>query len=232
MFEFIALSLAPGFLFRRLEYSGQLKTSWKENAAYESTLSKEEVSQMSNTLKNTRVAILATDGFEYVELTEPKKALEEAGAVAEVISPKDGKLRGWNHTDWGDSVRVDVNLKSASPNNYDALLLPGGVLNPDQLRQDEAAVQFVKAFFEAHKPVAAICHGPWMLVEADVVRGRKLTSWPSLKTDIRNAGGEWVDQEVVADETLVTSRKPADLPAFNKTIVEEFAKGERKAQYA
>jgi protease I len=187
---------------------------------------------MSNTLKDKRVAILATEGFEYVELTEPKKALEGAGAKADVISPKDGKLRGWNHTDWGDSVRVDANLKSANPNNYDALLLPGGVLNPDQLRQDPAAVQFVKAFFEAHKPVAAICHGPWMLVEADVVRGRKLTSWPSLKTDIRNAGGQWVDQEVVADQNLVTSRKPADISAFNRKIVEEFAKGKHEAQHA
>src|SRR3954467_2181527 len=128
---------------------------------------------MSNTLANKRVAILATDGFEYVELTEPKKALEEAGAKADVISPKDGRLRGWNHTDWGDSVRVDVSLKSADPNNYDALMLPGGVMNPDHLRQDPAAVQFVKAFFDAHKPVAAICHGPWMLVEAGVIRGRK-----------------------------------------------------------
>jgi protease I len=187
---------------------------------------------MGDTLKDKRVAILATEGFEYVELTEPKKALEEAGAVAEVISPKDGKLRGWNHTDWGDSVRVDVNLKSANPNNYDALLLPGGVLNPDQLRQDASAVQFVKAFFEAHKPVAAICHGPWMLVEADVVRGRTLTSWPSLKTDIRNAGGQWVDQEVVADRNLVTSRKPADISAFNRKIVEEFAKGQHETQRA
>jgi protease I len=187
---------------------------------------------MSDSLKNKRVAILATDGFEYVELVEPKKALESVGAKTEVVSPKEGKIKGWNHTDWGDSVPVDVPLKSANPNNYDALLLPGGVMNPDYLRQDPAAVQFVKAFFEAHKPVAAICHGPWMLVEADVVRGRKLTSWPSLKTDIRNAGGEWIDQEVVTDEGLVTSRKPADIPAFNKRIVEEFAEGKHKRQHA
>jgi protease I len=187
---------------------------------------------MSNILANKRVAILATDGFEYVELTEPKKALEEAGAKADVISPKDGQLRGWNHTDWGDSVRVDVSLKSADPNNYDALMLPGGVMNPDHLRQDPAAVQFVKAFFDAHKPVAAICHGPWMLVEAGVIRGRKLTSWPSLWTDIRNAGGEWMDRDVIVDQGLVTSRKPADIPAFNQKLIEEIAEGKHRAQHA
>jgi protease I len=187
---------------------------------------------MSDKLKNKKVAILATDGFEYVELIEPRKALEEAGAKTEVVSPKDGKIKGWNKTDWGDSVSVDVPLQSAIPNQYDALLLPGGVMNPDHLRQEPAAVQFVKAFFEAHKPVAAICHGPWMLVEADVVRGRKLTSWPSLKTDIRNAGGEWTDQEVVTDHGLVTSRKPDDLPAFNKKVIEEFAEGKHQAQHA
>jgi protease I len=187
---------------------------------------------MSDKLNNKRIAILATDGFEYVELTEPRKALEEAGAKTEVVSPKQGKIKGWNHTDWGDSVSVDVPLQSANPNQYDALLLPGGVMNPDHLRMEPGAVQFVKAFFEAHKPVAAICHGPWMLVEAGVVRGRKLTSWPSLKTDIRNAGGEWTDQEVVTDQGLVTSRKPADIPAFNKKIIEEFAEGKHQAQHA
>jgi protease I len=187
---------------------------------------------MSDKLKNKKVAILATDGFEYVELIEPREALEKAGAKTEVVSPKDGKIKGWNKTDWGDSVSVDVPLRSANPNQYDALVLPGGVMNPDHLRQDPAAVQFVRAFFEAHKPVAAICHGPWMLVEANVVRGRKLTSWPSLKTDIRNAGGEWTDQEVVTDQGLVTSRKPADLPAFNKKIIEEIAEGKHKAQHA
>lgn len=187
---------------------------------------------MSDNLKNKRVAILATDGFEYVELTEPRKALDEAGAKTEVVSPKEGKIKGWNKTDWGDSVKVDVPLQSANPNQYDALLLPGGVMNPDHLRQEPAAVQFVKAFFDARKPVAAICHGPWMLVEADVVRGRKLTSWPSVKTDIRNAGGEWIDQEVVTDQGLVTSRKPADIPAFNKKIIEEFAEGKHAAQRA
>ncbi len=187
---------------------------------------------MSDSLKNRRIAILATDGFEYAELTEPKKALEQAGAKADIVSPKAGKIKGWNHTDWGGSVSVDVELKSADPNNYEALLLPGGVMNPDHLRQDPQAVRFVKSFFEAHKPIAAICHGPWMLVEAGVVKGRKLTSWPSLQTDIRNAGGQWVDQEVVTDQGLVTSRKPADIPAFNKKMIEEFGEGKHMAQHA
>jgi protease I len=187
---------------------------------------------MSDSLKNKRVAILATDGVEQVELLEPRKALNEAGAKTEVISPKSGQIKGWNHTEWGQTIPVDLELKSADPNQYDALLLPGGVMNPDYLRQDPAAVQFVKAFFQAHKPVAAICHSPWMLIEADVVRGRKLTSWPSLKTDIRNAGGEWTDQQVVTDQGLVTSRKPDDIPAFNKKMIEEFAEGQHRAQHA
>ncbi len=187
---------------------------------------------MSDQLVNKRIAILATEGFEYVELIEPRRALEAAGAKTEVISPKDNKIKGWNHTDWGDSVTVDVNLKSANPNSYDALMLPGGVMNPDHLRQNPEAVQFVRSFFEAHKPVAAICHGPWMLVEADVVKGRTLTSWPSLRTDIRNAGGNWVDQEVVTEQGLVTSRKPDDIPAFNRKMIEEFAEGKHKAQHA
>jgi protease I len=185
---------------------------------------------MSDKLKNKRVAILATDGVEQVELIEPKKALEEAGAQTDVVSPKDGKIKGWNHTDWGKEIPVDINLKSADHNNYDALLLPGGVMNPDTLRMDPAAVQFVKSFFDSGKPVAAICHGPWLLVEADAVRGRKVTSWPSLRTDIRNAGGEWTDQEVVTDNGLVTSRKPADIPAFNRKMIEEFGEGKHTAQ--
>jgi protease I len=187
---------------------------------------------MPDSLNNKRIAILATDGFEYVELAEPRKALDQAGAKTEVIAPKDGQIKGMNHDQWGDSVKVDVLLERADPNNYDALLLPGGVMNPDHLRQDPSAVRFVKAFFEAHKPVGAICHGPWMLVEADVVKGRKLTSWPSLKTDIRNAGGEWTDEQVVTDQGLVTSRKPDDIPAFNKKIIEEFAEGKHKGQHA
>jgi protease I len=187
---------------------------------------------MPEPLKNKKIAILATDGFEYVELAEPRKALETAGAKAEVVSPKPDKIKGWNHTDWGESVSVDVALNAADPNNYDGLLLPGGVMNPDHLRQDPKAVQFVKSFFEAHKPVAAICHGPWMLVEANVLHGRKVTSWPSLQTDIRNAGGEWTDQQVVTDHGLVTSRKPDDIPAFNKKMIEEFAEGKHDAQHA
>jgi protease I len=187
---------------------------------------------MSDKLKGKRVAILATDGVEQVELLEPKKALEEAGATTEVISPKDGKIKGWNHTEWGQEIPVNVNLKSADQNNYDALLLPGGVMNPDYLRMEPSAVQFVKSFFDSGKPVGAICHGSWLLVEADVIRGRKLTSWPSLRTDIRNAGGEWTDQEVVTDHGLVTSRKPADIPAFNRKIIEEFAEGRHAPQQA
>jgi protease I len=187
---------------------------------------------MSDKLKGKRIAILATDGVEQVELLEPQKALAEAGAKTDVISPKEGKIKGWNHTEWGQEIPVDVNLKSADQNNYDALVLPGGVMNPDYLRVDSAAVQFVKSFFDSGKPVGAICHGPWLLVEADVIRGRKLTSWPSLRTDIRNAGGEWTDQEVVTDHGLVTSRKPADIPAFNRKIIEEFAEGKHTPQQA
>jgi protease I len=186
---------------------------------------------MSTDLSHKTIAILATDGFEYVELAEPKKALEEAGAKTVVIAPKDGEIKGWNHTNWGDSVPVDLNLASAKESDFDALVLPGGVMNPDHLRQDKNAVAFVQSFFEAHKPVAAICHGPWMLVEAGVVRGRKLTSWPSLQTDIRNAGGEWTDQEVVTDQGLVTSRKPADIPAFNKKMMEEIMEGKHQLQH-
>ncbi len=187
---------------------------------------------MSNELQNKTVAILATDGFEYVELTKPKQALEAAGAKTQVVSPKQGKIRGWDVDKWGDDVSVDVSLDSAKPDDYDALLLPGGVINPDKLRTEPKAVQFVKNFFEAGKPVAAICHGPWMLVEADVVRGRTVTSWPSLKTDIENAGGKWVDEQVVTEQGLVTSRKPDDIPAFNQKIIEEFAEGKHKGQKA
>jgi protease I len=178
-----------------------------------------------NDLNGKRVAILATDGVEQAELTEPRQALDDAGATTVVISPKEGKLKGWQHGQWGDEIPVDRTLSEASPDDFDALLLPGGVMNPDRLRMDKQAVQFVKAFFQAGKPVAAICHGPWLLVEADVVRNRALTSWPSLQTDIRNAGGDWVDREVVSDMGLVTSRKPADIPAFNRKMIEEFAEG-------
>ena len=175
--------------------------------------------------KGTRVAILVAEGFEQVELTEPKKALEQSGAQTKIVSPTKGKVQGWNHFDKSDEFVVDVPLDGANAADFDALLLPGGVVNPDQLRTMPKAVQFVKAFFDAGKPVAAICHGPWTLVEAGVVRGRTMTSWPSLKTDLTNAGARWVDQEVVVDHGLVTSRKPADIPAFNRKMLEEFAEG-------
>lgn len=178
-----------------------------------------------NELEGRRIAILATDGFEQEELLEPRKALEEQGATTQVISPEKGKIRGWNKKDWGEEIPVDLDLNSASAEDFDALLLPGGVMNPDKLRMNKQAVEFVREFFADGKPVAAICHGPWMLVEAGAVGGRTLTSWPSLQTDIRNAGGSWVDQEVVVDEGLVTSRKPADIPAFNRKMIEEFADG-------
>ena len=176
-------------------------------------------------LNGKRVAILATDGVEEVELVEPRKALDAAGAHTTLVSPRPERIKAWQHDHWGVELRVDVPLERARADDFDALLLPGGVMNPDKLRQDERAVRFVRAFFLAGKPVGAICHGPWMLVEADVVRGRTVTSWPSLHTDLRNAGADWVDREVVTDEGLVTSRKPDDIPAFTKKIIEEFGEG-------
>ena len=187
------------------------------------------------TLDGLRVAILATDGFEQSELLEPRKALDAAGAETDVVSPKDGKVRGWNHKEWGQEVDVDQSLDSVDAKDYDALLLPGGVMNPDTLRMQPKAVAFVKAFFDARKPVAAICHGPWTVVEAGVAEGYKMTSWPSLKTDIENSGGEWVDQEVVVDGNLITSRKPDDIPAFNRELVKLFGEsksGQRTARDA
>ncbi len=180
---------------------------------------------MNKVLQGKRIAILATHGFEQAELLEPRKALEAQGATTQVVSPEKGKIKGWNKKDWGKEVPVDIPLGSADAAAFDALLLPGGVMNPDKLRTIPAAVQFVRQFFEAGKPVAAICHGPWLLVEAGAVRGRTVTSWPSLQTDIRNAGGTWVDQEVAVDNGLVTSRKPDDIPVFNQNMIEEFAEG-------
>jgi protease I len=174
-------------------------------------------------LQGKKVAILVTDGFEQVELTEPRKALDQAGAKTEIVSPAKGQVKGWNHTEWGDKLPVDVPLQQARPDNYDALLLPGGVMSPDHLRMDPAAVRFVKSFVDAGKPIAAICHGPWTLIEAGAVRGKKMTSWPSLQTDLRNAGAHWVDQQVVHDGNLVTSRKPDDIPAFNQEMIGLFA---------
>jgi protease I len=184
---------------------------------------------MPDTLKGKTIAILATDGFEQSELIKPKQALEDAGARTQVVSPKEDKIKGWDKKDWGKEVLVDVNLKSADASKYDALMLPGGVMNPDQLRMNPDAVRFAKQFFDQGKPVAAICHGPWMLVETDAVRGRTVTSWPSLKTDIRNAGGTWVDQEVVVSDGVVTSRNPDDIPAFNREMISLFSKGARQS---
>jgi protease I len=181
-------------------------------------------------LKGKRVAIVAADMVERVELIEPRKALEEAGATTELISLKPGEIRTFNHFDPAESERVDKAVEEVDASDYDALLIPGGVGNPDQLRGDENMVAFVRDFFEQGKPVAAICHAPWVLIDAGVVRGRTLTSWPTVGTDLRNAGATWVDKEVVVDSGLVTSRKPDDIPAFNKKILGEFAKGKQAKQ--
>jgi protease I len=185
---------------------------------------------VANKLQGKRVAFLATDMVEQVELTEPWQAVKDEGAEVELVSLEDGEIQGFNHYDKADTFKVDRTVEEAQAGDYDALVIPGGVGNPDTMRMDENAVQFVRDFFEQGKPVGVICHGPWMLVEAGVVRGRKVTSWPSLETDIRNAGGDWVDEEVVVDQGLVTSRQPDDLPAFTKKMVEEFAEGKHEAQ--
>jgi protease I len=184
--------------------------------------------EMAGKLDGRRVAIVATDGFEQVELTEPKKALQEAGARVDMVSPKAGEIQGFQHFDKGDKVRVDVTLDQADPGQYDALMLPGGVINPDQLRLHPEAINFIKTIADAGKPVAAICHGPWTLIDAGVAKGRRMTSWPSLKTDLTNAGATWVDEVVVTDQGLVTSRKPEDIPAFNRNMLEEFAEGRHR----
>lgn len=176
---------------------------------------------MNDQLKGKKVAILVANGYEQVELTEPKRALEAAGAETFVVSPEKGRVRGWNMTDWGRSVPVDIELDEAHHYEFDALVLPGGVMNPDHLRINRAAVEFVKQFFTEGKPVGAICHAPWTLIEAGVVDGRKMTSYPSVKTDLENAGAHWVDKEVVVDNGLVTSRKPDDLPAFCSMLIDE-----------
>lgn len=187
---------------------------------------------MSTQLNGKKVAIVVTDGFEQVELTEPKKALEEAGAQTHIIAPGADEVKGWQHTDWGDTFSVDVQLEKAQPEQYDALLLPGGVMNPDKLRTQSDVQRFVRSFFENHKPVAAICHGPWTLIDAGVVEGRTMTSYHTIATDLKNAGAKWVDQEVVVDNGLVTSRNPDDIPAFNRKMVEEIAEGQHARQVA
>lgn len=178
---------------------------------------------MAKELQGKKIAILVANGFEQVEMTKPRQAYNEAGAQTHIVSPEKDQVQGWNHYDKADTFPVDVELDQAKPEDYDALMLPGGTVNPDQLRMNPKAVQFVKAFFEAGKPVAAICHGPWSLVEAGVVQGRTVTSWPSLQTDLKNAGATWVNEEVVVDNGLITSRRPDDIPAFSAKSIQEFA---------
>jgi protease I len=185
-----------------------------------------------NNLKGVKVAILIENGFEQVEMTEPRKALLDAGAQVSIVSPQRAHVRGWKHTEWGDEFPVDQQLDKAKPEEFDALLLPGGVMNPDKLRMEPKAVEFAKAFFESDKPVAAICHAPWTVIEAGAAKGKRIASWPSLKTDLTNAGAKWVDEEVVVDGKLVTSRKPDDIPAFNREMLKLFGNARAKAHSA
>jgi protease I len=185
---------------------------------------------MAHDLSDKRVAIVVANGFEQIEMTDPREALEAAGATTDLVSIEDDEVKGWNHTEWGDTFKVDVPIDEADPEDYDALLLPGGVMNPDKLRRDERVLQFVRSFFDEGKPVASICHGPWTLIDAGVAKGRRMTSYHSIQTDLKNAGVEWVDEEVVVDQGLVTSRKPDDLPAFDEKMIEEFAEGEHAGQ--
>lgn len=178
---------------------------------------------MSNHLEGKRVAVIIANGFEESEMVYPRQALQAAGATVDIISPENGKVKGWKHAQWGDKFTVDVPLDDATPDNYDALLLPGGVMNPDKLRTLPKAVKFVKTMYEQDKPIAAICHGPWLLINAEAIHARKMTSWPSIKMDLINAGANWVDEESVRDGKLVTSRKPDDIPAFNKAMISLFA---------
>ena len=184
---------------------------------------------MAKDLTGKRVAIVVADGFEQVEMTSPREALEEAGAETYLVSIEERRVKGWKHTVWGDTFDVDVPIDEADPEDYDALVLPGGVMNPDKLRRDERVLEFVRAFFEEGKPVASICHGPWTLIDAGFAEGRRMTSYPSIRKDLENAGVEWTDQEVVVDNGLVTSRKPEGLPAFNAKMIEEIAEGRHAA---
>jgi protease I len=183
---------------------------------------------MEQKLSGKKVTTLVADGFEQFELTEPKKALERVGAVAHIVSPNKDRVKGWNRTEWGDAFRVDLVLDRADPEDYDAQLLPGGVMNPDKLRRNERALQFVRAFFNSDKPVAAICHGPWTLIDAGVVKGRRLTSYEYVQADLKNAGAEWVNEEVAIDQGRGASRKPDDIQAFNRKMIEEFAEDKRQ----
>ena len=187
---------------------------------------------MGTNLKGKKIAILVADGFEQVELTGPREALEAAGAEIEIVSPAEGEVQGWNHDEKADRFPVDMPLNLARSDDYDGLMLPGGVRNPDQLRMSTRAVEFVDGFFATGKPVAAICHAPWLLIETEVIKGKNITSWPSLKSDLTNAGARWVDREVVVDNGLITSRKPQDIPAFNKKMIEEFAEGRHSRRQA
>jgi deglycase len=198
---------------------------WIIEDASPNARSQEGDNTMASNLKGKNVAILATDGFEQSELTEPRKALDDAGATTVVIAPKAGAIKGWHVKDWGESVKVDKTLDDANPNDYDALVLPGGVMNPDHLRMNPAAVNFVRQFVSTGKTTAAICHGPWTLLEAGALSGKTVTSWPSLKTDLKNAGANWVDQAVAADGALITSRKPDDIPAFSRAIIDSMSRG-------
>jgi len=184
---------------------------------------------MARKLDGKKVAILVTDGFEQVEMTNPREALEEAGAETKIVSLNPGKIQGMHHADKGDKFDVDLTLDEARPEEFDALLIPGGLMNPDALRSTDDALEFTRHFFREGKPIAAICHGPWVLIDAGIVRGRTLTSWPAIKTDVKNAGGKWINEEVVVDNGLVTSRKPDDIPAFNKKMIEEFCEGRHEA---
>ena len=187
---------------------------------------------MARKLEGKKVAILVANGFEQVEMTKPREALDEAGAETKIVSLKSGQIQGMNHADKGDKFDVDLTVNEARPEEFDALMIPGGLLNPDALRSDEDALEFARHFFREHKPVATICHGPQVLISADVVRGRKMTSWPAIQVDMRNAGARWVDEEVVVDNGLVSSRKPDDIPAFNRKMIEEFAEGRHQAAAA
>jgi protease I len=187
---------------------------------------------MSEELKGLKIAILVDNGFEQVELTQPRQALDDAGATTQIVSPQGGQVRGWKSKEWGDSLPVDVTLDRAQERDFAALVLPGGVINPDSLRMQPKAVAFVKSFFDAGKTVGAICHGPWTVIEAGVARGRRVASWPSLKTDLRNAGAQWVDEEVVIDGNLVSSRNPKDIPAFNRALVAHIASARAQSSKA